>query len=66
MFPSAGGRGGGMMMTSKKGPASAAASTTMPLNDALNLLIQGYIKGKNSEMPLRVDLEVKVSHKQPF
>ena len=46
MFPSAGGRGGGMMMTSKKGPTSAAGGTTMPLNDALNLLIQGYIKGK--------------------
>jgi hypothetical protein len=45
------GRGGGMMMSStaakKVGTAQSAGanSATISLNDALNVLIQGYIKG---------------------
>ncbi len=50
MFPTtAGGRGGGMMMkkSGTSGQAASANNSTLPLNDALNVLVQGYIKGNN-------------------
>ena len=48
MFPTtSGGRGGGMMMkkSGTSGQAASANNSTLPLNEALNVLIQGYIKG---------------------
>ena len=48
MFPTtSGGRGGGMMMkkSGTSGQAASANNATLPLNEALNVLIQGYIKG---------------------
>jgi len=48
MFPTtAGGRGGGMMMkkSGTSGQAASANNATLPLNEALNVLVQGYIKG---------------------
>jgi len=44
LFPASGGRGVGMMNSAKK-PGANMASASMGLTDALNILIQGYIKG---------------------
>jgi hypothetical protein len=45
LFPASGSRGGGMIMTTTKRAGTNAAAASMSLADALNILIQGYIKG---------------------